>query len=658
MADPSSSAAAAPPRRRDKRRHVKSSLDSKDPKEIIALAVRFDESSGQQAILNEPLENGRLYSQDDFWRALQYLEEETAPPKTHHHHHHHHSSNHNNHNPNMTTTSSTATNTTTTVKKKTLKKALTPIILSGLLANQRLHHHNSNSDNSVLSASQSFQQQANESDLVIYTQAKRKQASQRLLRAKVSRRVRLVGMVCTILFAVAGILLKTLVNLKLTIVALGYTGHDYHSTTTTTASSSSLLSPVSVCADTDMDCRRADADMWGFFRDYPLSLEPHVCNTHACPREKRATHILRPISRIPGRSVDISYRQPPYVMHTLLTQGLLRRKKKKHFVLQQDNIQWLGDSCLYSLLRPLLGEDARILDVGCGMGGLLYALWPSVREYYGIAIGPAEIVAAHKVATDHGLMDSETVSITFQQTSLSSFVSQRNNNHNSHNNNKASLRKWDAVLAIETLSYTSNVEESVGQLASLVASRGRVIVVDDVIADDDNDNEENALAARRRRRRRYPSLRNHSEWMSMLQSHNLVVEQARDLGLEYSMPQLLLDENTSFGLSHYYYYYYAWYYCWYWWNYRSLHKTNPQQQQQEEDERQQQQQAFSPSLRILEAFLSWAEWFWRDQPPESAYKRMVHLFQDSLRVNQAKEQRAAAHANGDLLYVLYVCTKK
>jgi hypothetical protein len=69
-------------RRREKRRHVNSTaLDLRDPFEIIALAIRYDESQPQaEEILRTPIESGSIYNQRLFAKALAHLQRMTTPP--------------------------------------------------------------------------------------------------------------------------------------------------------------------------------------------------------------------------------------------------------------------------------------------------------------------------------------------------------------------------------------------------------------------------------------------------------------------------------------------------------------------------------------------------------------------------------------------------
>jgi hypothetical protein len=69
-------------RRRDKRRHVTpNSIDLRDPYSVIALAIRFDESMGEESLLLVPLETGHIYNQKLFAKALVNLQKQTMPPR-------------------------------------------------------------------------------------------------------------------------------------------------------------------------------------------------------------------------------------------------------------------------------------------------------------------------------------------------------------------------------------------------------------------------------------------------------------------------------------------------------------------------------------------------------------------------------------------------
>ena len=67
-------------RRRDKRRHLSASaFDLRDPLELLSLAIRFDESHENEALLRTPLESGSLYDMQQFVDVFQFLLEKTKP---------------------------------------------------------------------------------------------------------------------------------------------------------------------------------------------------------------------------------------------------------------------------------------------------------------------------------------------------------------------------------------------------------------------------------------------------------------------------------------------------------------------------------------------------------------------------------------------------
>jgi cyclopropane fatty-acyl-phospholipid synthase-like methyltransferase len=604
------SAAGAPPvtvmsQRREKRRLVSSSaMNLRDPLHLLHMAVRMDESSCE-IFLKEPLRFHRPLEKD-FGDAMAFLESQSR----------------------------------FRYWKKSQTVALTPIILSGLISAQQAQEQDlQNAD-----ASQKDQNLPTASELVLYCNAMRRQALQRVRQRTKRRKLRNSAIAVGFGIMTVAVTLGKLSVMERTIMELGYS---------VSAENDLFSSGLQPCAWMERDegvCRVAEANLWAYFRDYASlhSAELRDCTRRRCSRDVR-NMIRRQLSSIPDRAADFDYGHGPYAMHTIATREDVMWKSsrskadpwwKPHENGIKNGLQWLGDTTVNQLVRQHLlkskKKDAlRLLDVGCGIGGTLYALagaaqdrWVQVDEfdrldYTGIAISSAEITNARRLVAEHG-MDLD--SIRFEQMSYDS-------------ESIRELGKFSTVIAIESLSFSRNMADTLSNLASVMQSGGVLILVDDVIHSPRGDRRnmtqvESRIAAYSATSSR-PSLLTHSEWKKALKDSGFTITEAMDLGLSFTLPQLDHSSHTA---------------NWQSWLFRAL-GWNEQR---------------NVLLRPLQLWESWIRArMGKDHvmTRESDIRKLaqlqtIQLMQESIRFLSSKALRREGHELLDLTYNMYVCTKR
>eukprot|EP00978_Attheya_sp_CCMP212_P030379 scaffold111456_cov52-Attheya_sp.AAC.6 len=449
-------------------------------------------------------------------------------------------------------------------------------------------------------------------------------------------------------------------------------------------------------------CRVAETHVWEQFRDVGLELNS-------------SSHIWDRIVKIPGRSNDEQLGHAPFAMHTIATKSTYnpfsawmtttstpRRRTSAPSSMtninnsnnnnnknntcpsgQEENngaldISWLGDSMMNQLVSETVrtiyesgnsgiinskskgGQVAPflILDLGCGVGGTLYALasifhdltvmkcgshssstgtgsstqhaaLPPVK-YRGISLGSAEILQARGLAKWHGMNLNR---VTFDQ---GSFDSASPVVGTSSNNN--------VVIAIESLAFSHNLTATLLNIYNGLKPGGVLIVVEDVVVHASPQVKSYSETTDR------PSLLSHSTWIQTLSSIGFSVDQVQDIGLQYELPQLFLSPSERKMLNGT---------SWWWWFGGG-----------------QGEESVGEPVMSVERVLQWCQdwikgpvWLWKElySPPNSADGsasharfadlRMMQLFQDYFRLLRAHNLRRMAHSNGDLSYFLFVLSK-
>jgi SAM-dependent methyltransferase len=292
---------------------------------------------------------------------------------------------------------------------------------------------------------------------------------------------------------------------------------------------------------------------------------------------------------IQRRSGELRPFHAPYALHTVVAHGF--RKSKKKPLQDKEPLRWLGNSRLAQLIVQNVGKRTRVLEIGAGLGNLLYALLPHPRRYTGLELSPASIGMAMKISEYHGIGNIHR-NVRFLQETLNSFFDSTRD------------ERYDAIVIIEYLSYYTalNFNDVIERLSQLLRPGGRLILVDDVINSPSDAHKYSTLPGRQ--------LVAHDNITTSLTRWLTMVEQ-RDLGLEFSLPQL----ESSKAMTH---------------RHRWI-------------------------FRVWNFFLSWIQPY---VPQDFPYiQRLLELFPHIMALQHADQQRTIAHQNAELLYVMYVAQK-
>jgi cyclopropane fatty-acyl-phospholipid synthase-like methyltransferase len=547
-------------RRRDKRRHVSSNanvIDLRDPFSVIALAVRYDEASSDTdaSLLEVPLEMGRIYNSKSFAKALQYLQKKTAPPR-------------------QISRDGTQKGTTSS------NIALSPIVLCGLL---QVQQEEVAEDNDYPTST----------EMVNYCQAMRRAASARVKVRNQRRRIQKT--VTPILVVVGSIVLYglTMSNFRSLLVDSGF---------------------VDSCGGGGdgryrQACRMAEASLWQLlYPSYPQMVD---CTLNECVLQEG-------IEKYPLYALHYSVREEWIPMEQV---GEGRRRNRNIVRVppsQPTALQWLGETTVNRLVREALEEHQttttsgalmkeHLLDVGCGVGGTLYALLPSTSHtklsYHGISISAPEIHQAQRLASMHQLLPSDTTTTTTMDIQFTQ-----------HNFDDPLKDAYTSMIAIDSLSYSHNIQDTLTNLVSSLQRGGTMILVTDVVAPWAEPAAINLLVNVTAR----ASLLTHAEWNQQLESHGLIIQQVRDLGLEFDLHILQAQSPWVKTIRE--------------WRRR-------------------------PAQTILQ---KWQAWLGKGATmmKQKASVRIVQLLLDLVQQAWGTSLRQEAYQRADLSYYMYTCVKK
>jgi 2-polyprenyl-3-methyl-5-hydroxy-6-metoxy-1,4-benzoquinol methylase len=550
--------------------------DDPDPYHVIALAVRLEEATGNKKLLLEPLETSSLLKTSGFLfqKALEYLKDCQS----------------NNHKK----------------SEKRLRRAITPLLLSGLIMAQQRQDQTKN--NHPLPSP---------SELLLFTMTMRKQALQRMT----SRASNFRFQMCCLLFAVGatatGTVIQSLRSIIHTIQVLGFVGienqQEYGKNFVPCNEMPSLNSK--------RICETSEAMTWFLLKDYLAKTPPSMsCTINRCPRESRQ-QIMTHMAKIKSRHQEMDpWGHAPYAAHTVLTTNSRRKSKRKQIQSNKNHpheLQWLGDSILMQMIRQVIlsarvsGNVFRILDVGCGVGSFFYAMLPGKfdnygLDYEGITFSPVETKTALDLLERH---DVQLDGRAFFQRDLAQLE-------------LPEQQKFDVILCVEHILQVPN--EKFKKLTEHLVMNGIVIIVTDVIHSPRLQVNDTAGGIEVEHERQSPRRSwytkdhlTHSELVGILTTYGLTVQVTRDLGLEYSMPQLVDDFFIPAS----------------WWSKWRFDRTK----------------WFANGLRWLE---------FRVGHKYPATKRLIRLWRQGIMIQKKNEKRRKAHEDGDLIYVMYIASKK
>lgn len=474
-------------RGRDKRRHLSASaIDLRDPIELISLAVRFDESRENESLLRIPLEAGSLYDTQQFIEALEFLREKTKPSLK--------SSQH------------------SLFLENSQSAAITPVILSGVLSAIQEQRELSERDPYSMCIS---------SELVNTCQSMRQAALSRLRMKKKRGRTQRVIIPSFCLLVLFIVYMRSLIEMRDLVVKLGFVDscNDACLNVDTSYSTKEYYNKV---------CRISEAFLWHHYKAYMLILNG------SCSEEGLCGHQI----------LNGHYRQAPFSMHSTLFRELIaledldlsgfssfmasinRHSDKTSEMKNRAGISWLGDTTVNRLVIQALDEylpqngDTNVLDVGCSVGGTLYPLLSSHTStidanrgfhYHGISLSGTEIEFARRLAAYH---DIPSDLATFEQKNFDAALSPN---------------AYSAILAIESLSYSPNLEKTLSNLMKSLRTGGIFIILDEVVVTGGQESvTEVDLQSQ-------ASLFPHAFWVASFEKAGCKLEVARDLSLEYEV---------------------------------------------------------------------------------------------------------------------------
>jgi SAM-dependent methyltransferase len=246
----------------------------------------------------------------------------------------------------------------------------------------------------------------------------------------------------------------------------------------------------------------AEFELWEKINSWPLALED--CRNQECP--------------------SLQDRYTLYAMHTPVTSDWIPLEALEWKSEKQTDKKWkkTGESVVNRVVRDTVlayqpqVSSLNILDVGCGLGGTLYSmlLFKGQLTYNGISPSLPEINQARQLSELHQLSSKK---VHFERQSFDESINQ----------------SFNTMLAIESLSYSPNLNLTLKNLAKNLESRGILVIVDDIItpwaANEPNIEELRTTSAR-------PSLLTNEEWKKSLSSNGFVIKETRDLSLEFDLP--------------------------------------------------------------------------------------------------------------------------
>jgi SAM-dependent methyltransferase len=488
-------------RRREKRKHQANSIISlRDPFDILALAIRYDESLQDPSILRAPLQSARLFDPDLFAHSLEILEQRTKAP-----------------------TKLSLKDRRAARKGHNDPVALTPVILAGLL--NALEELSSTTEKAVIAEADVS------SKLVQYCQAMRRSTLKRLERNRYRNRVQRI----VLPLGSAGILFCVYL---LSVTAMRQLLIEMH-----------FIDSCENMGDYAVACQLAEAALWDKYRDYVLSLGETPCGMEHS-QQLPCNHAL----------LHNRYMESPFALHAFLSQNIIgmeeiesgrkprpsTRDRKSGMEKHSLSLNWLGRSTVNIFVRDTIHrymvgkKEWTILDAGSGVGGTLYTLLDSVQNtkltYHGITVSAAESYLARRLLLHHNL---DLLNIRFHQQTF---------------DEPLPSKSYHAVLAIESLTYARNLTATLRNLVQTLQPGGVLVVADHVAYHTPDEEQERAVPSYR------PSLVSQDVWTQALQNAGCRLDVHRDLSMEYDVGSHapVVTSWDLFALSPY------WSWRWFW----------------------------------------------------------------------------------------------
>jgi len=232
-------------------------------------------------------------------------------------------------------------------------------------------------------------------------------------------------------------------------------------------------------------------------------------------------------------------------------------------------LQWLGSSHANRLVRETvefhLGNKSKkkkkkkksnqqvhwdVLDAGCGVGGTMYALMPDNSfqklSYHGIALSASEIYHAEQFYEFHrkAQTPAQQQGSKQQRSGSTTELAEVKFEQRSFDDPALSDRQYSAIVAIDSIGYSNNARDTVTNLMRSLKRGGVFIVVDDVVLG----REQRRFALEAAPIMQKLGVLTYTAWWDILVEAGCEMNSARDLSLEYEMPNLLLNNYHDIGI--------------------------------------------------------------------------------------------------------------
>jgi SAM-dependent methyltransferase len=653
-----------------------------EPLQWIALAVHLDEhrrdaDADPELLLQVPLESGRLYDSTKFEEALRCLQQHAHVHRQHYHHHHPPSQS------NATSASAAShryddaaalsfgdanrsgsggvgggpskkkgkvgTSRPTVPASSHLPArearfgsgggrtaddeshgyernippppyALTPVVLSGLITALQHQRHQQQEEEDAMrqgttetdaftEATGHFSEDLS-SELVLHCHALRRAALRRAKIRNGRKQVRRFVPPLALTLAVVIAYLRSVRRMRSSLNKLRYVR----------SCESSLLLVVDA-RQYEATCRHAETDLWDRYGTDLLDLPDASVAL--------AMHSVLTRPTLTRRDVEAGRR-----IHSNAARGPTTFDRNRQPRGQESTVNRLVREAVEKHRNPTLGPS--ILDVGCGVGGTLYSLLPPYANatldrrspatssrsfrYRGIALSAAEVHHATQLAAHRADVLAHW-DVAFEQRSFDSPLRHLQSNQS----NATDPGPYTVMVAIESLSYSRNLKETIANLLSVLASGGILVIVDDVVLPSDAGRVAVDPGFRR------PSLVTHNTWNSLLVEHNCTLVEGYDLTFEHEIVWTADLPSASAA--------------------KAAMTFGP---------------AFWPLSSALNAIASSSETLWRRGvwwerwfAASAASRRMVQLHDDRAEHARAARKRVEEYQVRDSLsYHLYVCRKQ
>ena len=272
-------------------------------------------------------------------------------------------------------------------------------------------------------------------------------------------------------------------------------------------------------------CYLAEAHLWSTFEDY-LLIETCRNNKEECLRRKFGHGPLSLQARFSRQLIPVEdvLDDTTILRRDQFHLGKIPRSQSALSEISSTSssttrpYQWLGLSAFLMAMespfeRGITGEW-NVLDVGCGVGGALWHLLPDGDRqsfsYHGISLSRAEIFFAEEMVRRQGLQHEK---IRFDQQSFDEPLPRNT---------------YNAIIAMESLSFSPNLENTIANLMPSLKPGGYFIIADEFVST-------LPVALSLGIARKAPSMHTFLHFADVLSMHGCDLQFIREYGLEFQL---------------------------------------------------------------------------------------------------------------------------